>query len=374
MKKLLLFVIISVFISTIISIGNVSQVSAQDSIKPRILWTLTSEQMKRYNLEPRDIVGVRMNENSTRIFLVEHGYNLPCRLLIFDAATGKLIGGANIEARDVPTFVPNADGTKVFIVTDYGSGAMELDVNSGKTRKVWEKKPAGFRFMIPIGVYTGPDGKYWTRGYYLDSAGKNAGDYLVAFDTSKPGEAKVEKKIDITALYKGTGGNGTMRNLVTNRNRDVVGMVIMKSLREAEIYSAKPGSGKPPKLLDKGIRIKDISMDDSGKSIFYVIDNGKEVRFQKVDTTTGEKFMFDKGEYMTPLTSPEGDRILVTKYPLGGAGQTFYFIDGNKKWKVSLLKVPGFEKGDNLGIYHLGRDGRTFFVWSRDGIQVGTLP
>ncbi len=151
-------------------------------------------------------------------------------------------------------------------------------------------------------------------------------------------------------------------------------MVVVKSLTDMSLYSAKPGSNKPPKLLDKGNVIKDISMDDSGKYIFYVIDLGSEVRLQKVDTTTGEKFMIDKGEYMTPLTSPEGDRILVTKYPLGGAGQTFFLADGAKKWKVLPLQITGFEKGNNLGIYHLGRDGRTFYVWSKDAIQVGTLP
>jgi len=374
LRKLLFFIILTVFVSTIINFGPTSQVNAQETIKPQIMWTLTTEKMKQYNLEPRDIVGVRLSENCGRLFLVQHGYHLPCRMLIFDVASGKLIGGANIEARDVPTFVPNADGTKVFIVTDYGTGAMELNVNTGKIRKVWEKKSAGFRFMIPIGVYNGPDGKYWTRGYYLDSAGKNVGDYLVAFDTSQQGEAKVEKKIDITALYKATGGKGTIRSLVTDRNRDMVGMVVVTSLKDMALYSAKPGSKNAPKLLDKGLRIKDISIDDSGKSIFYVVDNGTEVRFQKIDTTTGEKFMIDKGEYMTPLTSPEGDRVLVTKYPLGGAGQSFFFVDGNKKWKALPLNVPGFEKGDNLGIYHLGRDGRTFFVWSKDSIQVGTLP
>lgn len=374
MRKLLFFIILSVLICTIISFGNVSQVNAQETIKPVFLWNLTNEKMKQYSLVPRDIVGVRMNEDCTRVFLVEHGYNLPCRLLIFDVASGKHIGGADIQARDVPTFVPNADGTKVFIVTDYGTGAMELDVKTGKIRKVWEKKTDGFRFMIPIGVYTGPDGRFWTRGYFLDSAGKNSGDYLVAFNTSQPGEAKVEKKIDITALYKGTGGKGTIRSMVTDRKRDMVGMVVVTSLKDMALYSAKPGAKAPPKLLDKGLRIKDITMDDSGKYIFYVIDVGTEVRFQKIDTTTGEKFMIDKGEYMTPLTSPEGDRVLVTKYPLGGAGQTFFFVDGSKNWKVFPLNIPGFEKGDNLGIYHLGRDGRTFFVWSKDGIQVGTLP
>lgn len=374
MRKLLFFIILSVFISTIIGFGSIGQVNAQETIKPQIMWTLTTEKMKQYNLEPRDIVGVRLSENCGRLFLVQHGYHLPCRMLIFDVASGKLIGGANIEARDVPTFVPNADGTKVFIVTDYGTGAMELNVNTGKIRKVWEKKPEGFRFMIPIGVYNGPDGKYWTRGYYLDSAGKNVGDYIVAFDVSQQGEAKVEKRIDVTALYKGTGGKGTIRSFVTNRNRDIVGMVVVTSLRDMALYSAKPASKNAPKLLDKGLRIKDISMDDSGKYIFYVIDNGTEVRFQKIDTTTGEKFMIDKGEYMTPLTSPEGDRVLVTKFPLGGSGQSFFFVDGNKNWKAFPLSVPGFEKGDNLGIYHLGRDGRTFFVWSKDSIQVGTLP
>ncbi len=140
MRKLFLLVILSVFISTIVSFGPVNQASAQDITKPQILWSLTTEKMKQYNLEPRDIVGVRMNENCTRIFIVQHGYHLPCRLLIFDVASGKLVGGANIEARDVPTFVPNADGTKVFIVTDYGTGAMELNVNTGKNQKSLGKR------------------------------------------------------------------------------------------------------------------------------------------------------------------------------------------------------------------------------------------
>lgn len=374
MRKLLLIVILSAFISALIWFGTFNQVAAQETAKPDYLWNLTTEKMKQFNLTPRDIVGVRLNEKCTRLFLVEHGYHLPCRLMIFDVATGKHIGGANIEARDVPTFVPNADGTKVFIVTDYGSGAMELDVTTGKIRKVWEKKQHGFRFMIPIGVYTGADSKYWTRGYFLDAAGKNAGDYIVSIDTSPAGEAKIEKKIDITALHKAMGGKGTIRSIVTSRNRTTLGMVLVTSLTEMALYTARPGTNTSPKLLDKGRVIKDISIDDSGSAIFYVIDHGQEVRFQKVNTSTGEKFLIDKGEYMTPLTSPEGDRVLVTKYPIGGAGQTFFMVDASKNWKVFPLSVPGFEKGDNLAIYHLGRDGRTFFVWSKDGIQVGTLP
>ena len=375
MKKLVTALTLMVLICSLFMLMTAQKADAKTTIKPEIKWSLSSKNMKKMLLEPRDIVAVRLSGDCSRLFILEHGYHLPSRLMIFDAGSGKQIGGANIKVRDVSNFTPNNDGTKVFLVTDLGSGAMELDVTTGKTRKVWEKKKnQGFRFMVPIGVYTGPNNKYWARGYFLDSSGKTAGDYIVSFDTSKSGPAKIEKKINITALHKKVGGKGRVTNIATNLKRDIVGFVVTTGMAEATLYATKVGSSEPPTKIAKGMRIMDITMDDSGKHIFYSLDDGKNTRLLIADTKTGKKFMISSGSYISPMTTPDGDRVLVSTLPMGGDGQTFYIADGRKGWKVFPLDIPGFEKGDKLGIYYLGRDGRTFFIWSKDAIMVGELP
>jgi len=374
-KKLLLLVLLATVGSWLLCGVMTPAVAAKDSMEPEIKMIIGRAMMKKYALEPRDIVALRLSGDGSRLFLVEHGYHLPSRMLIFDTNKGKLIGEARIKVREISSFAPNRNGTKVFIVANFGQLALELNVTTGKYRPIFKKMhKKGFRFMIPIGVNCGLDGKYLTRGYYLDSEGKTAGDYVVSFDTSGSGPAKIKRLVNITKLLKSAGGKGRVTALSINEKRDKVVFVVTTSLNHATLYFANLKKSTSIKKLDEGMSIGDTCLDASGDLVYYVIDYKSVSRLMNVNTSTGKKYMIANGSYIVPMASRDNDTVLVSEFKMSPISQKFFFVKPRKGWKLHQIKFKGFVKGDRLAIYNLAEDGRTFFLWSKDKIVVGTLP
>lgn len=342
--------------------------AAADSAAPEIRWAAGPDYLEKADLDSKNLVGLRLSGDGSRLFLVEQRFGQPNRMFVMDAATGKAVADLPLNEGVVSEFSPSPDGSQVLLVGDYGAWMGILDVAGGAIRRTWEKKPGeGFRFTVPVSVNATPNG-WRTRGYYLTPAGTD-GDYLV----DVAGDGTVTRALDLRSLVRRTGlEEGLLTDVVVNADATRAAWVVSTAPDKGSLFVGSTRETAKLQPVESGLGFTSLAMTARGDRVFYsTVVEPMRGELKSVDVATSETTSLGKGAFLPPLISPDGERLLVGRLAPNGLSQKLLASRADEGWKLTPVYLADWN--DDISLYTLAADGRTFAVWTKDRIASGRL-
>ena len=322
-------------------------------------WTLGPGEMTRYKIDFRSITSIAFSNDASVILLVAVPGMLP-KFILFDAKTGKYLNEKTAKVSAVSAYAASPDASEIFIIADNTATACLLDMTSGKTGRSIPR-PAGTVFIFFRGAHavSYKKGQYVTRGYFL-TGGKTTGkDYIVAFDTSGNGEAKISNLINAYELKKETGQNGVIGDIWLSANQDRVFFTLVSSSR-MKLYSRNLKPASSPVLIDEGSLITGLNTDYHGNWIFYDLRRKELESFNKliVSNSVGPKKISPGIGLLTRASiSPDAARMLIgCILKKNSLDEMIYFAGSKDKWALHPLRVSGWSKPLAPSVYMLASD------------------
>lgn len=341
--------------------------AAADSAAPEIRWAAGSDYLQKADLDSKNLVGLRLSGDGSRLFLVEQRFGQPNRMVVMDAATGKVVADLPLNEGVVSEFSPSADGSRVLLVGDYGAWMGILDVAGGTLRRTWEKEPGqGFRFTMPVSVNATPDG-WRTRGYWLTPAGTD-GDYLV----NVAADGAVSRGLDLRSLVRRSGLEGLLTNLVVNADGTRAAWVVSTAPDKGALFVGSTRDTAKLQPVESGVGFASLAITAAGDRAFYsTVVEPMRGELKSVEVSTGETTSLGKGAFLPPMVSPDGKRLLVGRLAPNGLSQKLLASRAEDGWKLTPVYLADWN--DEISLYTLAGDGHTFAVWTKDRIASGRL-
>lgn len=342
--------------------------AAADSAAPEIRWAAGPDYLKQADLDSKNLVGLRLSGDGSRLFLVEQRFGQPNRMFVMDAATGKAVADLPLNEGVISEFSPSADGRQVLLVGDYGAWMGILDVAGGGIRRAWEKEPGqGFRFTMPVSVNATPNG-WRTRGYWLTPAGTD-GDYLV----NVASDGTVSRGLDLRSLVRRTGlEGGLLTDLVVNADGTRAAWVVSTAPDKGALFVGPTSGTAKLQPVESGVGFASLTITAAGDRVLYsTVIEPMRGELKAVEVATSETTSLGKGAFLPPMISPDGKRLLVGRLAPNGLSQKLFASRAEEGWKLAPVYLADWN--DEISLYTLAADGRTFAVWTKDRIASGRL-
>lgn len=334
---------------------------------PELWWAMGPSTMEKYGLDPNLVVAARVSGDGRRVFVVQHRFGAPVRLLVLDAREGRQVADLPLNEGVVSAFAPSQDGSEVFFVADYGAWAGVVEVPGGRVRRVFEARPGqGFRFTPPITVVPHPSGAFMTRGYF-QAGGVTEGDYLVSFQA----DGTLERRVDLGRLLRRSGmpGGQILGTAVSADCRRAV-WVVATAPDQQRLFTGLVEEDTPAVAVDRAARFGALALTDSGDRALYGVSlAGEGGGLRELRTATGRVEVLEAGRFAPVALSPDGTRMLVGRIVREPDRMRLFYL---ARKGLTGLTVANWKEAP--AYYALARDGQTFVLWSRERIAVGRLP
>ena len=345
-------------------------------------WWIRINDLEEYNL--MQIRDVMLSSDGSRLFILEHGFGGASRFLVFDTSkkSTELLKECSIPVDLVSSFAVNKDGTSAFIVSNYGHKAYVLEVDTGEMRNVFTTEPGkGFHFNTPVSVSASEDkdGVFTTQGYFPGEDGTGEGYCLASFDINNKNNTVIEPFFEIGDLISRVKAKeGVMSNISTSKDFKYMAYTITEDdLSTLYLMEIDDKGEVLTRRVDTGEVFSNV---DFGKSkLVYRVDRGKkegEDELVLYEITKRKLYTLGTGDFILPVLSPEGDRLLIEKVRYDKSTDTLksnlFLAKAEDSWELHPFEVPSI--GDYLSFYSIADDSRTFLIWSEYVIYVGDLP